>query len=144
MQVLLALFAMSAAVADGFVARPGGIQALRAAGAPIGRRAQGPKAAATVSMEVQLFGSQGSRSPLVNWYLHETGTEYAMADRAKNPHPFGQVRAWTQHRRRRRRRRRRHGPAAAHSQHRRRRTRPARSHASRTATGRPSSRAVPS
>jgi len=40
-----------------------------------------------------LYGSQGSRSPLVNWYAHEIGLELAMrAPRDEtNPHPFGQV-----------------------------------------------------
>ena len=30
-------------------------------------------------MGVELFGSQGSRSPLVNWYLHELDTPFEMA-----------------------------------------------------------------
>lgn len=42
---------------------------------------------------VELYGTQGSRSPLVNWYLHEIGTEYVMREPRdpSNPHPFGQV-----------------------------------------------------
>ena len=42
---------------------------------------------------LRLFGSQGSRSPLVGWYLHELGLEFellAPGDPA-NPHPMGQV-----------------------------------------------------
>ncbi|XP_075263301.1 uncharacterized protein LOC142354820 [Convolutriloba macropyga] len=42
---------------------------------------------------IELYGTQGSRSPLVNWYLHELGCEFEMrAPRdPSNPHPFGQV-----------------------------------------------------
>lgn len=47
---------------------------------------------------LQLYGSQGSRSPLVNWYLEELGQEYQMIDVATVdrtapafPHPFGQI-----------------------------------------------------
>lgn len=42
---------------------------------------------------VQLYGSPGSRSPLVNWYLHELGVDFearAPSD-PTNPHPFGQI-----------------------------------------------------
>jgi glutathione S-transferase len=42
-------------------------------------------------MKVELFGSQGSRSPLVNWYLHELNVPFEMAPRERNPHPFGQI-----------------------------------------------------
>ena len=38
-----------------------------------------------------LYGSQGSRSPLVNWYLHELNVKYEMGNRMNNPHPWGQV-----------------------------------------------------
>mmetsp|Transcript_2481 Transcript_2481/g.5907 ORF Transcript_2481/g.5907 Transcript_2481/m.5907 type:complete len:293 (-) Transcript_2481:102-980(-) len=45
-----------------------------------------------------LFGSQGSRSPLVNWYLHEIGQEFEMVQAARvdrgssdYPHPFGKI-----------------------------------------------------
>mmetsp|Transcript_15474 Transcript_15474/g.30873 ORF Transcript_15474/g.30873 Transcript_15474/m.30873 type:complete len:242 (+) Transcript_15474:174-899(+) len=38
-----------------------------------------------------LHGTQGSRSPLVNWYLHELGVPYQMAPPRPSPHPFGQV-----------------------------------------------------
>lgn len=41
---------------------------------------------------VELFGSQGSRSPLINWYLHEINCDFKMAERSSvNPHPFGQI-----------------------------------------------------
>jgi hypothetical protein len=42
-------------------------------------------------MTVEVFGSQGSRSPLVNWYLYEIKTPFQMAPRERNPHPFGQI-----------------------------------------------------
>jgi glutathione S-transferase len=50
-------------------------------------------ASAATSQGVTLFGSQGSRSPLVNWYAHEIGLELAMKapSDAANPHPFKQV-----------------------------------------------------
>ena len=38
-----------------------------------------------------LHGTQGSRSPLVNWYLHEIDQPYQMADPRPSPHPFNQV-----------------------------------------------------
>jgi len=40
-----------------------------------------------------LYGSQGSRSPLVNWYLYERGIEFEVKEPrdVSNPHPFGQV-----------------------------------------------------
>ena len=38
-----------------------------------------------------LYGSQGSRSPLVNWGANEFGVELTMGDLSKNPHPFGQI-----------------------------------------------------
>ena len=40
-----------------------------------------------------LFGSQGSRSPLVNWLLHELGVPFALRPPhdSGNPHPFGQI-----------------------------------------------------
>jgi len=38
-----------------------------------------------------LYGSQGSRSPLVNWYLHELNIPFTMGNRNENPHPFGQI-----------------------------------------------------
>ena len=42
-------------------------------------------------MGLEVWGSQGSRSPLVNWYLHELGVPFEMAALEKNPHPFGQI-----------------------------------------------------
>ncbi|CAK9115230.1 Glutathione S-transferase GstB [Durusdinium trenchii] len=45
-----------------------------------------------------LFGSPGSRSPLVNWYLHEIGQDFEMVDAARvdrysmqYPSPFGKI-----------------------------------------------------
>lgn len=38
-----------------------------------------------------LYGSQGSRSPLVNWGANEVGLDVKMGDLASNPHPFGQI-----------------------------------------------------
>jgi glutathione S-transferase len=38
-----------------------------------------------------LYGSQGSRSPLVNWAAYELGLNIAMGDLSQNPHPFGQI-----------------------------------------------------
>jgi len=42
---------------------------------------------------VTLYGHPGTRSPLVDWYLHEIGIEYEskMPNAPGNPHPFGQV-----------------------------------------------------
>jgi glutathione S-transferase len=46
---------------------------------------------------LKLFGSQGSRSPLVSWYLHELNLPFEMINprnplsKDVNPHPFGQV-----------------------------------------------------
>ena len=42
---------------------------------------------------VELYGSPGSRSPLIDWMLFECGVEFtprAPSDPA-NPHPFGQI-----------------------------------------------------
>jgi hypothetical protein len=38
-----------------------------------------------------LYGSQGSRSPLVNWGANEVGLELTMGNLDSNPHPFGQI-----------------------------------------------------
>jgi glutathione S-transferase/alpha,alpha-trehalase len=38
-----------------------------------------------------LHGSQGSRSPLVNWFCEERSVKYAMAPPKPSNHPFGQV-----------------------------------------------------
>ena len=42
-------------------------------------------------MATTLYGSQGSRSPLVNWAANELNLDIAMGDLSKNPHPFGQI-----------------------------------------------------
>ena len=42
-------------------------------------------------MGLTLYGSQGSRSPLVNWGASEVGLDLTMGDLSKNPHPFGQI-----------------------------------------------------
>ena len=46
---------------------------------------------AHMSSSLVLYGSQGSRSPLVNWYLHEIDIPFTMGNRVENPHPFGQI-----------------------------------------------------
>ena len=56
---------------------------------PTSKRARRGVCAAAMGLEV--WGSQGSRSPLVNWYLHELGVPFEMAALEKNPHPFGQI-----------------------------------------------------
>ena len=42
---------------------------------------------------VTLWGSPGSRSPLVDWYLHELELPFESASPGdpNNPHPFGQI-----------------------------------------------------
>ena len=51
-----------------------------------------PTTATTLSAELTLYGSQGSRSPLVNWAAYELGLDFDMAsDLSSNPHPFGQI-----------------------------------------------------
>jgi glutathione S-transferase/alpha,alpha-trehalase len=43
-------------------------------------------------MTLTLYGSRGSRSPLVNWAAAELNIPLVMAkDLSKNPHPFGQI-----------------------------------------------------
>ena len=42
-------------------------------------------------MALTLYGSQGSRSPLVNWAANELNLSLTMGDLAKNPHPFKQI-----------------------------------------------------
>mmetsp|Transcript_30902 Transcript_30902/g.49623 ORF Transcript_30902/g.49623 Transcript_30902/m.49623 type:complete len:204 (+) Transcript_30902:32-643(+) len=39
----------------------------------------------------RLFGSQQTRSPLVNWYCYEADIPLVMKDPQPSPHPFGQV-----------------------------------------------------
>jgi len=47
--------------------------------------------------KIKLFGSAGSRSPIVNWLLHEAKVDFEDApisnpeNAAANPHPFGQI-----------------------------------------------------
>lgn len=46
----------------------------------------------TTSLEAMtLFGSQGSRSPLVNWGALEMGLPLTMGNLMMNPHPFKQI-----------------------------------------------------
>jgi len=46
----------------------------------------------SLSMSLTLYGSQGSRSPLVNWAAYELDLEIKMADNlGENPHPFKQI-----------------------------------------------------
>lgn len=51
------------------------------------------KADSTTSLNAMtLYGSQGSRSPLVNWAANELKLDLEMAgDLGRNPHPFGQI-----------------------------------------------------
>jgi len=42
-------------------------------------------------MALTLYGSQGSRSPLVNWAANELNLSVEAGDLSKNPHPFGQI-----------------------------------------------------
>ena len=50
-------------------------------------------AAAAGSQSLVLYGSSGSRSPLVNWYLHELALPFEERQPRDpgNPHPFGQI-----------------------------------------------------
>ena len=51
-----------------------------------------PSSTTSLSMAgITLYGSQGSRSPLVNWGASEVGLDLTMGDLSKNPHPFGQI-----------------------------------------------------
>lgn len=45
----------------------------------------------SLSMALTLYGSQGSRSPLVNWAADELDLTLESGDLSKNPHPFGQI-----------------------------------------------------
>jgi len=42
-------------------------------------------------MTLTLYGSSGSRSPLVNWAANELNIPLEAGDLSKNPHPFGQI-----------------------------------------------------
>jgi glutathione S-transferase len=48
-----------------------------------------PKSSA--SSTVTIYGSPGSRSPLVNWACLELSVPFAMGDLDNNPHPFAQL-----------------------------------------------------
>ena len=52
-----------------------------------------PRASRPKKPRLVLFGSQGSRSPLVNWWLHELGVPFTLRPPhdSGNPHPFGQI-----------------------------------------------------
>ena len=43
------------------------------------------------AVALTLHGTISSRSPLVNWYLHEINQPFEMAPPRPSPHPFGQV-----------------------------------------------------
>jgi len=45
----------------------------------------------SLSMALTLYGSPGSRSPLVNWAALELKIPLQAGDLSKNPHPFGQI-----------------------------------------------------
>jgi hypothetical protein len=49
------------------------------------------KTQSSLDMAAILYGSQGSRSPLVNWGAYEFGFPLSMGDLSKNPHPFKQI-----------------------------------------------------
>lgn len=58
----------------------------------IGGRQQAAASSTSLSMAgLTLYGSQGSRSPLVNWGASEVGLDLTMGNLATNPHPFGQI-----------------------------------------------------
>mmetsp|Transcript_25345 Transcript_25345/g.31175 ORF Transcript_25345/g.31175 Transcript_25345/m.31175 type:complete len:248 (-) Transcript_25345:342-1085(-) len=44
-----------------------------------------------LNMALTLYGSMGSRSPLVNWAAYELNVPLEMGDLGENPHPFGQI-----------------------------------------------------
>ncbi|GMH61004.1 hypothetical protein TrLO_g13666 [Triparma laevis f. longispina] len=50
-----------------------------------------PTGALVPAGSLKLYGSQGSRSPLVNWYLEEINAPYTLLPPRPNPHPFNQV-----------------------------------------------------
>lgn len=55
------------------------------------KAAEGRSATTSLSMALTLYGSQGSRSPLVNWGASEVGLPLSMGNLAENPHPFKQI-----------------------------------------------------
>ena len=52
---------------------------------------QPSQSSTSLSMALTLYGSQGSRSPLVNWAANELNLSVEAGDLSKNPHPFGQI-----------------------------------------------------
>ena len=44
-----------------------------------------------IQMGVTLYGSQQTRSPLVNWYLLEKNIPFTQKPARPNPNPFGQI-----------------------------------------------------
>ncbi len=50
-----------------------------------------PTSPTVLSMALTLYGSPGSRSPLVNWAANELGLSLTPGDLSRNPHPFGQI-----------------------------------------------------
>jgi len=44
-----------------------------------------------LSMGLTLYGSSGSRSPLIDWAAYELDVHFERGDLSKNPHPFGQI-----------------------------------------------------
>ena len=65
--------------------------ALHAVGAPVASHGRAVHRVASPAMAVTLFGSQQSRSPLVNWYMLEAGIDFSMAPPRPNNHPFDQI-----------------------------------------------------
>mmetsp|Transcript_24634 Transcript_24634/g.42985 ORF Transcript_24634/g.42985 Transcript_24634/m.42985 type:complete len:261 (+) Transcript_24634:33-815(+) len=55
----------------------------------------GSSSGPSLRMGLTLYGSQGSRSPLVNWGASELGLPLTMGDLSQNPHPFRQIPALT-------------------------------------------------
>jgi glutathione S-transferase/alpha,alpha-trehalase len=51
----------------------------------------GRQSTTSLSMSLTLYGSRGSRSPLVNWAANELDIPIEAGDLSKNPHPFGQI-----------------------------------------------------
>lgn len=51
----------------------------------------GSRSTTSLSMSLTLYGSRGSRSPLVNWAANELNIPLEAGDLSRNPHPFGQI-----------------------------------------------------
>lgn len=77
----LLLIASSAAA---FSSSPNGLKSSRIP-------AHTSQSSTSLSMTLTLYGSQGSRSPLVNWAANELNLSVEAGDLSKNPHPFGQI-----------------------------------------------------